>query len=157
MFKRATLLSTFAIAVGLTLVTGGASAQGESVDSTGATFLAATLSGANETAGGDPDGSGHAVVRLRGTEVCFLLTWSNIAAPAASHIHIGAAGASGPVRVGFFAGALPANLTAAVGCVTSDAAAVDAIKANPAGFYVNIHTAEHPSGAVRGQLAKSGY
>lgn len=155
MLKRAKLLSTFALAAGLTLASGGmVVAQADQVDSAPATFFAAKLIGANETGGGDPDGSGNAVVRIRDTEVCFLLSWSKIAAPVASHIHMGAAGANGPVVVGFFAGALPANLTAVTGCVTSTAATVDAIKANPAGFYANIHTAEFPAGAIRGQLSK---
>jgi hypothetical protein len=157
MLKRATLLSTLTLVAGLTLASGGSAvAQADQVDSARATFFAAKLSGANETAGGDQDGSGTAVVRIRDTEVCFLLSWSNIAAPMAAHIHMGAAGANGPVVVGFFAGALPANLTAVTGCVTSTAATVDAIRANPAGFYANIHTAEFPAGAIRGQLSKLG-
>jgi hypothetical protein len=161
MIKRGRLLSTFSLAVGLTLATGGmAVAQGDPVAgansaAAGSTFLAAELSGANETAGGDPDGSGHAVVRIQDTQVCFLLSWSKLAQVVASHIHMGAAGANGPVKVGFFAGALPANLTAVSGCVTSDAATVDAVKANPAGFYVNIHTIEFPGGAIRGQLSRT--
>ena len=155
MLKRAKLLSTFALVAGLTLASGGlVVAQADQADSARATFLAAKLSGANETAGGDQDGSGNAVVRISGTEVCFLLSWSKIAAPVAAHIHMGAAGTNGPVKVGFFAGALPANLTAVTGCVTSDAATVDAIKANPAGFYANIHTSEFPAGAIRGQLSQ---
>jgi hypothetical protein len=157
MLKRATLLSTLTLVAGLTLASGGlATAQADEVGSARATFLAAKLSGANESTGGDTDGSGNAVVRIQGTEVCFLLSWSKIAAPVAAHIHLGAAGTNGPVKVGFFAGALPANLTAVTGCVTSDAATVDAIKANPAGFYANVHTAEFPGGAIRGQLAGFG-
>ena len=31
---------------------------------------------------------------------------------------------------------------------------LDEIVANPAGFYVNVHTADHPNGAVRGQLMR---
>ena len=28
----------------------------------------------------------------------------------------------------------------------------DEIRNNPAGFYVNVHTADYPDGAIRGQL-----
>ena len=34
-------------------------------------------------------------------------------------------------------------------------ALVDEIRANPSGFYVNVHTNDFPGGAVRGQLALS--
>ncbi len=38
------------------------------------------------------------------------------------------------------------------GCVAGDAAVVAAIVADPSGYYVNVHTAEFPASAIRGQL-----
>ena len=38
------------------------------------------------------------------------------------------------------------------GCLTANADLVHEILANPAGFYVNVHNAQFPGGAVRGQL-----
>jgi len=65
----------------------------------------------------------------------------------AAHIHRGGAKvASGPVVV-----PLGAKYKA-TGCIASTSAIVKAIAKNPKGFYVNIHTAKYPNGAVRGQL-----
>ena len=41
----------------------------------------------------------------------------------------------------------------ASGCASADDAVTSAILANPAGYYVNIHNADFPDGAVRGQLS----
>jgi len=111
----------------------------------------ARLSGAAEVpAAGDPDGSGRAMVRIKGTQVCFTLKVADIDAPVAAHIHRGAAGVAGPVEVDLFAAA-----TARKGCVTTSAEIAAAIRKDPRGFYVNVHTADFPGGAVRGQLQKS--
>jgi hypothetical protein len=42
----------------------------------------------------------------------------------------------------------------AKGCKTADAAVVKDIMGNPANYYVNVHNAAYPKGAVRGQLTK---
>jgi hypothetical protein len=95
---------------------------------------------------GDPDGTGSAVLRLRKGQgrVCFKLEAQNIAAPTAAHIHQGGPEAAGPVVV---------PLGTSSGCVAAARVLVNAILADPAGFYVNMHTADFPAGAVRGQLA----
>jgi CHRD domain len=115
-------------------------------------FFAADLNGTNSVPAADPDGRGKALVRIQGKQVCFALSWSNIAAPTAGHIHVGAAGVNGAVVVPFFAGALPTTVSATTGCVLSDSATVDGIRANPAGYYVNLHNVDFPAGAIRGQL-----
>ncbi|HYS41603.1 MAG TPA: CHRD domain-containing protein [Pseudonocardiaceae bacterium] len=153
MFKRA-LLSTLSLAVGITLTTGvAASAQVDPAHQHNQTTLyAATLAGANEVPAADPADSARAIIRVTGTQVCFAENWSHLTGPTASHIHSAAAGVAGPVVVPLFAGAVPTSITAVTGCTTSDAATLAAIKANPAAFYVNIHTPLFPAGAARGQL-----
>lgn len=107
----------------------------------------AVLTGAAEVPGpGDPDGAGLAVITIDGTTVRYNVWTQNIAAATAAHIHTGAAGVAGPPLV-----TLDSN-TLANGTVTVTAEVASQINANPAGFYVNVHTADFPNGAVRGQL-----
>lgn len=122
-------------------------------------YLAAVLQGRNEVpapggpAVGDKDGQAVQVLRIKGDQVAFALSWKKIAAPTAGHIHLGATGTNGAVKIPFFGTPLPGTLNAAVGSVRiADKALLDAIKADPTGFYANLHTADFPGGAVRGQL-----
>jgi hypothetical protein len=156
--RVAALTLASALMAGLTLLTG----PGAAADTGRATLLAASLNGANEVPGpGDPDGRGRAFVRLGGGKACFALRWSGISAPVAAHIHAGRAGVAGPVVVLFFqpgtnAASLPDTLDAVAGCVDVDQGLAGRIAASPRDWYVNIHTADFPDGAVRGQLHRAG-
>jgi hypothetical protein len=113
----------------------------------------AKLTGDAEVPGpGDPKGSGTAQVMLypdKG-EVCYELSVANIQEATAAHIHEGAMGKEGPVKV-----ALDAPKTgSAKGCAKADGPVIMAIMKDPAGYYVNVHNAAFPKGAVRGQLSK---
>jgi hypothetical protein len=76
------------------------------------------------------------------------------------HIHKGAAGANGGVSVGFKTDAPnPIALTTGGTTITKTSITVppdvaQAIIDDPAGYYVNIHSAMHGGGVVRGQLTK---
>ena len=119
------------------------------------TTLTATLTGEAEVPGpGDPDGAGTATITLRQSRVCFDMTWDNIGGATQAHIHKGAPGVAGPIVVTLFdvADPLPPGQNGQEGCVDAEAAVIDAIRQNPAGYYVNVHTPELPKGAIRGQL-----
>jgi hypothetical protein len=109
-----------------------------------------TMLGSNEVPKGAPNGSGKAVITLNaGTgKVCW--TFSNlkgISKVNASHIHKAAKGKAGPVVVPLFSGALKTK-----SCVTASKSLIKAIEKSPSAYYVNIHTAKYPPGAIRGQL-----
>jgi hypothetical protein len=140
--------------------------------------LEASLDGRQEVGGGDRNGRGEAYVfGVDGdpTTLCYVLLVDRIAeldlAPAAgtrmAHIHAGVAGMNGPVVANL---AWPQGGQAA-DCITEGEAGkfptnedadpanditVAEILAEPEGFYVNVHNAAHPTGAVRGQLAEQG-
>jgi len=113
----------------------------------GGTSLHTTLTGVAETPKGDPDGSGTAEVKVNGKSVCWEIKASKVDALTAAHIHKGGAGVAGPVVVAF-GGAYKAK-----GCTTTTAMIAAAIKKSPGKYYVNVHNAKYPGGALRGQLA----
>lgn len=111
----------------------------------------AQLTGALEVPGpGDPNGTGFAVVTIAGTTVNYTVFHQNIGVPTLAHIHRGAAGVAGPPVVDFNVNTLVNGTVSGVSQTL-----IDEILANPAGFYVNVHTAEFPAGAIRGQLVVS--
>jgi hypothetical protein len=141
------LVSTFALAAGLSL------AGCETIGDTVGEGLAATLSGAEEVPGpGDPDGSGAAEITIvdRTDNLCYELAVKGIEPATAAHIHRGAPGESGPPVITLDA---PAD-GESNGCLSVASELVDAMEANPRGFYVNVHNAAYPNGAVRGQLGR---
>jgi hypothetical protein len=116
--------------------------------SAGTKTFTTTLLGSNEVPAAK--GSGKAVITLNaGTgKVCW--TYSSlkgISKVNASHIHKAPKGKSGPVVVAFFSGALKTK-----GCVNASKSLIRAIEKTPGAYYVNIHTAKYPAGAIRGQL-----
>ena len=101
---------------------------------------------------GDLDGTGTASVTINPGQgrICYEISVANISAPTRGHIHRAPAGSNGGIVVPFFeTGAV--DLEDCVD-VTRDLA-LEIIK-SPESFYVNVHNADFPGGALRGQLAK---
>ena len=116
--------------------------------------LSTTLTGAAEIPPGDPDGTGTAQITLNAGlgEVCWTINVASITLPAtAAHIHIAPAGIAGPIVVTLSA---PDASGVASGCTQSASQDVlRGITVAPELFYVNVHNADFPAGAVRGQLS----
>jgi hypothetical protein len=112
--------------------------------------VSSKLKGSNEVPDrGDPNGTGFIVVTFnaaKGTACWKFKAVARIDKPMAAHIHKGRAGVAGPVVIPFGA-AYKAN-----GCQKAAKKLIEAIETNPNRYYVNIHTAAYPGGALRGQL-----
>jgi hypothetical protein len=117
--------------------------------------VSAELDGKQEVPGpGDPNGRGEAFasVKTKKRKLCFQVSWVKIEAPVAAHIHKGAEGDAGPVKVLLFDQTPPTDIVE--GCVKNvQKKLLKKIARNPQRFYVNVHNAEYPDGAIRGQLA----
>ncbi len=112
----------------------------------------ADLSGAAEVPGpGDPDGAGIATLDWdsEDEQLCYAIAVDDIDPATAAHVHRGAAGVAGPPVITLDT---PDADGGSDGCVSITSTLRREIRANPAGFYVNVHTGPHPAGAVRGQL-----
>jgi hypothetical protein len=117
------------------------------------TALVATLDGKAEVPGpGDPDATGEfaAWVDPAMQRICYTLGTASLGTPTMAHIHRGDAQTAGPVVVPL---QNPVhNISDACTMVSADLA--NEIVANPAAFYVNVHTADLPKGAIRAQLKR---
>jgi hypothetical protein len=129
--------------------------------------LTAELSADNEAppvlVESDATGSAHVTLNQGQGEVCFEIEASGFTSDILfAHIHIAPAGVPGPVVVTLFdPGApgpdvtLPADTEFFADCIEGvDEDLIKAIRQNPDGYYVNIHTLNNPGGEIRGQLTK---
>jgi hypothetical protein len=119
----------------------------------GPVVLTTMLSGDQEVPGpGDPDGMGRARISLY-TDLdiaCWRIRAIGIELPGTgAHIHVGEYGISGGIVITL---AAPDESGLSQGCSSADGATIDAVVADPAGYYVNVHNIPYPAGAIRGQL-----
>jgi len=109
------------------------------------------LTGAAERPGpGDPDGSGTAHLRVNPGqgEVCYSVTVSGVDPITAAHIHVAPATSPGPVVIPL----APFTGNSTSGCADVDRGLALALIQEPENYYVNVHNATYPAGALRAQL-----
>lgn len=113
------------------------------------TTLRTTMTGKAESPKGDPNGKGTAKFKIERSkgELCYSLIWHRIGNPVAAHIHKGKKGVSGPIVIPLFAGTPKHS-----GCVKASKSLLAKIVKSPKSYYVNVHNARYPGGALRGQL-----
>lgn len=101
---------------------------------------------------GDLDGTGTAelTINVGQGRICYSLEVSGIEAATAAHIHEAAATTTGPVVVPLQA---PSDGDSSA-CATVSRELAKEILKKPADYYVNVHNAPFPAGALRGQLSK---
>lgn len=111
---------------------------------------------------GDVDGTGIAVLRFDpdAGQVCYTIVARDIGAPQEPALGIGSAHIHGPLPAGGIAIDLDTvfrstgtDTYVSTGCVAAGRAAIEAVLVNPERYYINVHNAEFPGGAVQGNLA----
>jgi CHRD domain. len=135
------------------------------VDPTPTITYTSQLSAANERP--NPNAStatGTATYTLKGNTLSFVVTVNGLTGPAtASHIHVGAASATGPVIVPFVTGSVQSGNVAAgtidlSSTVSNGTSTItgDSLKVllNNGNAYTNVHTAANGGGEIRGQIIK---
>jgi hypothetical protein len=111
------------------------------------------LEGAQEVpVTGDPDGTGTATLRINPGQgqLCYTLRVNGIAPATAAHVHEAPAGSAGPVVAGLQA---PTG-GSSNGCINIGRELALELIREPSDYYVNVHNADYPGGALRGQLAR---
>jgi hypothetical protein len=136
------------VVVGACLVAGASVATvGAVADSAGAQQAAVVRLAAQLKPSGDPNGSGNAVFRLNRYQrtVCATVTWHRIGTPDAAHIH---RNSDGLVVVD-----LTGSVTGGRHCASNvPRPLITRILAHPGRYYLNVHNAKYPAGAIKGTL-----
>ena len=104
-----------------------------------------------ERGAGDRNGGGSFSALFDGRRLCYGMAVKNIENPVAAHIHRGSRRVAGAVVVPLDQ-PTTGNPGTSSDCVEVGRRLARAMRRNPNDFYVNVHTADFPNGAVRGQL-----
>lgn len=154
MSRRTLTAAVLAVAVTAVAIPGLSTAAPDTVK------LTTKLTGKAEVPGpGSKNGKGDITVKVTPSKrkVCFVLDVKNLDPIHAGHIHKGAEGVAGPIKVTLFEDDTGLDGDGAYdGCVKQvKKKLLKKIVKNPANYYVNIHTGDFPDGAIRGQLAQT--
>ena len=147
-------MRTLMLGLAVIAMAGPAVAQGDN-ERNGGRKIAATLTGAAEVPGpGDDNGAGLFEARVNpGTErICYTLAASSIDAATAAHIHAGGPGEAGDVVLTL--DTPDGDDDDSEDCQDIDRGLAQMLIQNTANYYVNVHNAAFPQGAIRGQLSK---
>ena len=121
----------------------------------GARVFKTMLSGANEVPAVDTSASGEAIVAVNAAAdmVYYRVMVSNIMSITAAHIHNAPAGSNGSSIITLFDGngTFDADHPATGSDAISTAQLLELLSGN---HYINVHTAAHGPGEIRGQLAR---
>jgi hypothetical protein len=130
---------------------------------TGTTTYIATLRSSNEVPPNTETSTGTATFTMAGNSMGYTVYVTGLTGAATfSHIHLGSSAVAGPVMVPFtiIAGTTTGTLTTGTIDLTQPTPLLnvsgDSLKVlfNNGNIYVNVHTAAHPGGEIRGQIIK---
>jgi hypothetical protein len=112
--------------------------------------LRADLSGDQEVPGpGAPNsfGTANLFADVPNGRLCYRLGYDGIDQATMGHIHRGGPGQTGQPVID-----LRLDANGDEGCVPADPAVLQSVQDHPEDFYLNVHAAQYPDGAMRGQL-----
>ena len=122
----------------------------------------AQMGASSETPPNDSKATGTARFSMKGNLVSFTVDVSGLSgSPTMAHIHVGAPGQSGPPVYTFMLKHKETSGQIAAGTIDLSKAAGRGVSGdslrtllNNGNAYVNVHTAAHPGGEIRGQVVK---
>ena len=118
------------------------------------TRFTAELTGANEVPGPGATGAkGKATLELEAAhdKLCYKIRVEGLGEATMAHVHKGAAGVAGPPVAKLEA---PNKEGFVSNCTQIAPEVTQGIMKTPGDYYVNVHTAALPNGALRGQIKK---
>jgi hypothetical protein len=121
--------------------------------------LTASLAASNEVPPTASTATGTATFEVDGTTIRYEIRVNGGNAITAAHIHSGAAGVNGPVRVPLFTGATTGAISGVLSSGTFTAAEVQGItfdallaEMRAGNAYANVHSTTYPGGEIRAQI-----